>query len=451
MGGEHDRRRTNLLVWLVALTITLATGLIAYHAYRLWYESADAEDRIKLIAAAGFPIDNASLERWHRVRNQNTNSALWGDILDLTEHHILYNPDWRRLPFLGDTELPEILDPDQPWDEEPYVAEYLQYAQPILDKLRQVTTKPQPVWLPVEFRGFWTSTETESRFRSVMRLLSLELEHALYHRDAERAMYGLSIMKATCQSYPRPYSLVTDLIKGSCEASYHSAVQRSLQVDLWTEAQLEELTEQLGPAQQVTDHWRAIWAGERALLAASIWAGADTQAGGPSLVKILSTRLKTVYMKASDEILSAGTQDLNQLLANSENLERSLNRKGHHPQSIDDMTAEIFMPAVVSNAQFIASREDSRRQTRVALGIKRYQKRFGQWPQRLKDLSAIGLTSEDWSTVRSGSFGYSAEADQVWLWHNRQGYRHEMVPEARPQVPIDSDEQQPSYGKIRIR
>jgi hypothetical protein len=72
------------------------------------------------------------------------------------------------------------------------------------------------------------------------------------------------------------------MIEDACEAGYQAAVARSLQVDLWTEAQLEELSqqlapsEQLGPSENVVDQWRSTWAGEQAMFAAHFGLSTDT-------------------------------------------------------------------------------------------------------------------------------------------------------------------------------
>ncbi len=458
--GESTHRSTNsgTLRWLVALTTLFAPALIAYHGYQLWSRSSEIQSHLKRISARGLPVDNASLEQWHRSQNHDTQSALWAEILDLMEQHLISYPSLQNLPSLGQAELPEVLDPNQPWREEPYVAEYLRYARPILDKLQQATQRPEPVWLPLEFRGFHSSLGYMHNLRSVMRLLALEVEYALYHEDATRAMQGLSMMKATSQSVPYSTSLVTKMIGDACEAGYHAAVTRSLQVDLWTEAQLEELSqqlvpsEQLGPSENVVDQWRSTWAGEQAMFAAQFGLSTGTQSEGLTVHRVGLARLQRVYLELSEELQSMATDDLGQLLGAAEKLEQSLIRRGHQPQSFDDMTFELLTPAVASAAKTFVKREEGRRQTSTALGIKRYQKRFGKWPKRLTDLTAIGHTAENWQTIRSGEFGYSAEADRAWLWSYRQDNRYEMVPEERPEEPsADTKENQPSFRLILIR
>ena len=370
--STHRSTSTRAVRWLVALTTLFAPALIAYHGYQLWSQSSEIQSRLKQIYARALPVDNASLEQWNRSRNHDTQSALWAEILDLVEQHLISYPGLQKLPSLGQTELPEVLDPNQPWQEVPHVTEYLQYARPILDKLQQATQRPEPVWLPFEFRGFYTSSGYMHNFRSVMRLLALEVEHALYHEDATRAMRGLHMMKNTSQSVPYPTSLVTKMIEDACEAGYQAAVARSLQVDLWTEAQLEELSqqlapsEQLGPSENVVDQWRSTWAGEQAMFAAHFGLSTDTQSEGLTVRRVGLARLQRVYLELSEELQSMATDDLSQLLGAAEKLEQSLIRRGHQPQSFDDMTFELLTPAVASAAQTFVKREDGRRQTSTA-------------------------------------------------------------------------------------
>src|SRR5690606_37668842 len=142
----------------------------------------------------------------------------------------------------------------------------LERNRPVIAQIHAATKHPAPVWMPIEFHGFMTLLEELQNSRSIQRLMQLETEHAIYHRDAERAMAGLESMQGVAAAFDWPICMVADLVHIALRGSHRSMVRRSLAVDLWDEDQLRHLADQLGPPQDVRQRWFDVVAGERGMM-----------------------------------------------------------------------------------------------------------------------------------------------------------------------------------------
>src|SRR5690606_25834757 len=101
----------------------------------------------------------------------------------------------------GNAPPPVEIVPGGRWDEEPAVAEFLQWMRPVIDDIQAATEYPTPVWQPIEFRGYSTLLEELQNSRSLVRLLSLDVEHALYHGESDRALRSLQAMQGVADAF----------------------------------------------------------------------------------------------------------------------------------------------------------------------------------------------------------------------------------------------------------
>lgn len=127
----------------------------------------------------GAPVDAQSFVRWYERRTHSEGSERWGEIIQM----ILTPVNLQQTPLLGDCELPNILDPNEPWKEAEYVKTYLQHTEVVRHEIIEALKSPTHVRVPMKFEGKGTTLEFLHSSRSIYRYLELDFEYAYYTRD----------------------------------------------------------------------------------------------------------------------------------------------------------------------------------------------------------------------------------------------------------------------------
>lgn len=443
-------RRYRLLLWLVALPLVVFFGLVAVLAWQERVAASAVDDELQRLQAAGLPDDDQSLQRWYEESTFSQGTAQWLEILQLVEHSpAALATDIDQLPIIGTAELPDRLQPGDPWPEEATVAEYLQLMRPVIDKITAATEHPTPVWMPIEFDGFGTLLPEIQSARSVYRLLHLETIHGLYHEQPQRAVAALQALRGTLDAMQLDVFIVGELVTIAGHGILHDGIARALDVPIWQDDDLLAIDALLAE-RELSQRWHRMIAGERAMALGSLsgnrLASWENQ---PEFFNHLYRlpSLRVPLLDAYRQIESLG-DDRDSLVSRSralgEQLEASVGRSpitrpGH-------LLVGLLLPSVVALAGAVERDEDSRRLARVAVAVKRFQLRHGRWPSGLDELSADDASQLLLSTISGGPFGFEVDGDVCYVW----GYhRHEAsrVPAQRP-VP---DPFKVSHPVIRIR
>ena len=202
------------------------------------------------------------MARWFQAGTSPEGTAAWRDILAAVSH-VLTGETVGALPLVITYGLPIDLAPGGEWPDEPKVADFLQDVRPLIAQIEQAGKYPTPVWQPLAFHGLATWLPGIAESHLVMRLLSLEVKHALYRRDTERALRGLAAMQATAAAFDWDCFFVTDLYGLNLRDFHRDAIRRSLASTDWEPAQVDQLLGQLDQPRDVARRWHRIAAGER--------------------------------------------------------------------------------------------------------------------------------------------------------------------------------------------
>jgi len=457
MNPQLTPMSTKKAIWLrwpfLLTVIPLTLLLLAATALGIneWRAAGRVESELARIQAAGHPIDDASMSRWFFDHTSQEGTAQWSNLLSLVTVGSS-GFQLEQLPYLGNAPIPAEIVPAEPWDAEPAVAEFLQWMQPVIEELHAATEYPTPVWQPIEFRGFATLLESLQNSRSLARLLSLEVEHALYHGDSDRALRSLQTMQGVAAAFEWQSFMVADMVTSALHQSHHAMIQRSLAVAPWSEEQLQLLQDQVAIPREVASRWGNVIAGERAFLTATLSQISNSgessfELGGIDwLWRIPSLQEGT--LSAYREIEAVGAQGLTGLVERANLLTEDW-RRPTGPERIFNSLNRMFLPAFESYAVVIEREEMSRRLTLTAIAIKRFQLGTGQWPERLDQLKQVGLEPADWHTVSAGAFGYEVGDNTAYLWSFAHG-KESAVPANRP-APPDLNSSQPTTPTVVIR
>jgi hypothetical protein len=322
---------------------------------------------------------------------------------------------------MGTGKFPDDLAPGGQWPDEPRIAEFLHEVQPLIAQIEQAAQYPTPVWQPIAFDSFSTLLPEIQTSRSVIRLLSLDVRHALYHRDTERAMRGLAAMQAATEAFDWDFCMVAELVGIALRNVHRDAIRQSLRDTAWEPAQLDQLLAQVAQPRDVATHWRHNVSGERAM-ALALFQGTrerqramldDGQTGLPTVLMLIPSGIKR-YLERLTAMQQLGDDGVMGLAARAEAFENDLGLA--NKRRLDDILTALLLPAVHGMARAYERDELDRRLTRTAVGIKRYQLAEGRWPQKLSDLSVVGLEAKDWTALQAGPFGYRIEADGAVVW-----------------------------------
>jgi hypothetical protein len=449
--------RRRWLFWGVLLPIILLFAVITSQGIRQWQAANRFEAEIAQIRASNLPIDNASMARWFREMTRTEGASAWGEVLLALETAIAPIDNPERMPFVGTGDPIAVPDPDRQWPEEKQVGEYLRWIGPTIEKIHQAVELPKPVWLPIEFRGFQTPLAELQSSRSVTRHLQLEVEHALYQKESERALRGITSLRGVADAFDWQICLVGDLVHRTHAIAYLATIRRSMAYGLWGEAEIDRIDSQLAPRDpfQITERWRRVFIGERAMLLSSLndaamtdynadeFGAAAMKVAGLPTVKVGLLEKYFLMLRIADGPL-AGLPD------RANELELWLTQKG----SAFDLTTRwtsMWLPAIRAYSQSIIREEDDRRVTRTSLAVKKYQLREGNWPQDLAALDGIGLPASERVTVGGKPLGYQVDGDAAWVWGpdtSSRAARPEVLPE-RPDPADESTRDHSPWAMVR--
>lgn len=449
--------RRRWLFWGVLLPIILLFAVITSQGIRQWQAANRFEAEIAQIRASNLPIDNASMARWFREMTRTEGASAWGEVLLALETAIAPIDNPERMPFVGTGDPIAVPDPDRQWPEEKQVGEYLRWIGPTIEKIHQAVELPKPVWLPIEFRGFQTPLAELQSSRSVTRHLQLEVEHALYQKESERALRGITSLRGVADAFDWQICLVGDLVHRTHAIAYLATIRRSMAYGLWGEAEIDRIDSQLAPRDpfQITERWRRVFIGERAMLLSSLndaamtdynadeFGAAAMKVAGLPTVKVGLLEKYFLMLRIADGPL-AGLPD------RANELELWLTQKG----SAFDLTTRwtsMWLPAIRAYSQSVIREEDDRRVTRTSLAVKKYQLREGNWPQDLAALDGIGLPASERVTVGGKPLGYQVDGDAAWVWGpdtSSRAARPEVLPE-RPDPADESTRDHSPWAMVR--
>ena len=415
---EQDRsppRRRRWLLRLVLLPIVLgviAIGVLGVGEYR---SAAAVRAEIARLRAAGEPVDDDTTAVWFRAGASQEGTAAWREIL-LASEQVCARETALSLPIIGLGQMPENLVPGEPWPDEPKIAEFLQEVRPLIAQIEQAGRYPAPVWQPIAFDSFRTLLPDSQASRGVVRLVHLEVVHALYQRDTERAVRGLAAMHAAAAAFEWDFCMVSDLVGTALRAIHRDAIRKSLAHADWQPDQLDQLLAQVQQPRDVATHWHRICAGERAMTLAWLQGDRDDLADMlpgnspryPAALLLIPSGNKN-YLERMAAFQQVGEPGILGLASRAQNLEQGIYRSDR--RRLDELLTGLFLPAMQAMAAAYERDELARRLTRTALAVKRYRVSEGRWPERLSDLAAVGLEARDWTALQAGPVGYKVEGD----------------------------------------
>jgi hypothetical protein len=76
----------------------------------------------------------------------------------------------------------------------------------------------------------------------------------------------------------------------------------------------------------------------------------------------------------------------------------------------------LLVPAIQAAVSAEIRVETDRRWTQTAVVLRQYKSQKGEWPSRLRELEAMDLSLDDYSTIHGEVFGYEVVGKTAYLW-----------------------------------
>lgn len=411
--AEHRSKRVKWIATICLIPMVLFGLFLCYLGYREAMAYRELNDKLEAIRQAGEPIDDESMAKHFEKTTHKEGTEAWTEALELVRSA---NAIAGRLPVLGEGNLPRDFRPGIEWPDEPRVAEFLREVRPLINKIYTADAFPKPVWMPIEFDGYFTSQEVLQSTRSLARILELDTSHALFHKEGERALKDIRSLQSVASAFDSEISLVTKMITTAIQSMHKDSINRSLAMDVWNDEQLAELSEQARQPYDVAKAWKSSFVGERAM---TLTAVRDSRSLARSIgdynnllyrFPILPSG-KLALLRAFDAALDASSASTSELVSRATVVEQKVFGK-----TLTDYLVGLLFPAVTSIAEMFDRDEVFRRLTVTSLGVKRFQLLNKRFPKNLPELANLGLMDRDWTTTNRDVFGYEVENEIAYVW-----------------------------------
>ncbi len=414
------------LAWACLPMLAVLIVIIGLSIYEAT-EKHRFQTRIRQMRSEGIPVDRPSLVAMTRAKTRPEGTMAWSEIsvIEKTLSQLRHDSP-RRGTYPEEHELQRALFLGKESSRDERATRHLEKLRPLFKSVEQGVEFPAPV-----IQQRFIDPYVRMRFDEVSRDLVLELMHALYHRQVERATVAMDLMFR-----------VDDVQKPSIESddwgfdSYwgkrneYKAISCSLNVALWDEPTIRKLIERLQPERALSQRWRATVDRNRALAIDGLQYYADRlesdfqRSDGPGRGLIRFLPVPRTFMTASVK---------NWLLDGCEEQE----------WAADEGYSRLYARAAVINVKYFEGRrneansvvyfphefqrigneswshikhENHRRLTRTALAVKLFEKTKGRWPKNLGELSEIDFSSGETHTVQGERLGYEVDGESAFVW-----------------------------------
>ncbi len=409
MGGTGSGKR--LTVWsspfvrIALLIFCLCVGVAALFFGREWRATkALAAERLRG-QQSGLPTNNAQYETWLAKGTHREGTEAWLEIFQLADETLFGLQSFTNLPILGDTGgLPFTpVPPGDPWPEEPVVAGVLNWLEPLFEKMDQAEQYPVPVWLPRSsdklMMGGNLYYQDPRMFWRLVNLLRLDVEHALYHRDAERVLAGLNRFHVFTKAIDYETMAFRRTVS-NLKMLQLQLIGKSLSYDLWSKDQMAQLREQLSdPVANINPLLNEILV----LRSYALNEDLPLKLGGLPSDRMVVVQRYNQWLDQLDSSLLNNISVVGRWVRPLDTL--GSNKKSRKTQSAYEEETRLW--SFSQQVKIQMCQEDYRRFIKTAIAIKHYQFEKGQWPESLDQLDDVGLEVRDYTTVKGQRFGYS--------------------------------------------
>jgi len=247
--GIIPKKRRRLRVSHVLIILFLAgAGFFVY--YRLSLKSR-LRARIDAIAAAGYPVTCAELDKWYSIPENVDNAAY--TIIDAFSYYKLWDKDKSKsLPIVGQAELPPRTEP-LPAEMKILIAEYIADNNEALELLHEGAAIEHCRY-PIDLSaGFETKLPPLSEIRKAVFLLKLEAVLHAENGDGESAVRSAKSSFGIARSLAKESIVISQLVRVACQSFAVTTIEYCINRIELKDEQLVELIECVHNSERISD------------------------------------------------------------------------------------------------------------------------------------------------------------------------------------------------------
>ena len=381
------KKRRKLKVSHVLIILLLAgVGFFTY--YRLSLKSK-LRSRIDAIAAAGYPVTCAELDKWYTIPENAENAAY--TIIDAFSYYKPWDEEKSKsLPVVGPAELPART---EPLDEEmkTLITQYIADNNEALELLH-AGAKIENCRYPIDLSaGLETKLPNLSEMRKAVMLLKLEAILHTENGDGKLAIRSAISSFGIAHSLANEPGIVSQLLHAGCQSLAATTIEYCINRIELTDEQLVELIECVRNAERNSD-MSCAFIGDRCMGISFFKAPGSVD---PVLFGSIPTRPilelykaagmvdadTIIYLDLMDKYIKAAQLPLHKYLGAVKAIETE--RKSTSQAHI---LLHIIVPAFSTIATIEIRNFASLRTARTALAVQRYRLATGKLPDALIDL-----------------------------------------------------------------
>ena len=438
--NESPTKPNSKFAFLVicALVLIFCGGPLTWWFGRQAIARRELDEKRDELIARGMPVDDESMEMYRAQNMSHDKSDAWMRILD-TVTSDEFNQSCTGVPRLSADE--DIVDwiPGEPYPHDEIVRSFLDEWQDLLSNIHDVTEDSGPIWTKVEFDSFSTLLPYTQNTRQVIRILALEFEDAVRRGDGDQAFKSLKAMIGTARSQQKEPIIVSQLVHLALVAVAIDQIQVAIEQDILDERQLISLLQQLRTQDDFGPQFRMSIAGERAM-AIPIFDDPSRldESGGGFGSSIMARSIDAVaHMKLMQRAEDLDTSDLNTFFEQATELDSHLSEEMQAGglKRLDTMLTSMITPAIGGYTQAIVRNAMRVRMAKLAIALRIYEKRNGQFPETLDELvkPEMRLDLGPTKPIGPSPFGYTYADGKATLW----GFRLRTGARETPPQPED--------------
>lgn len=232
---------------LHALLIVLVIIIAAFWAYRSALR-ARLNTRLDAIAAAGYPVTCAELDKWYSIPESAENAA--EVFKDAFSHYNKWEKEEKRklLPEVGKAKLP-LRTESLTEETKDLINQYLSDNQKALELLHKgagIEHSRYPIDLS---KGFEALMPELSEIRMGSRLLKLEAVVHAENAKPEQATHSITSIFGLARSLSKEPILISELVRIACQGLAVSTLEHTINRIEFTDEQLVSLSKTLANAE----------------------------------------------------------------------------------------------------------------------------------------------------------------------------------------------------------
>jgi hypothetical protein len=426
---ESDSKRSGTKGCLWAVGILFLVVLLVFSSLLSWWAIQEGRDR-KLVQSAsselrnrGAPVDSESLKAIYESKTDPTDVVAWNKIFDELKSEGF--AAWSKGVEIFDSNAQGAGWTETGWTGEAAERNLVAKTEDLRRRIGELVRKPNAVRFINEFDGFTTVLSHAQQQRSVQRLISTEFQVAFADRDSTACREAIETCLGVAQLSRGDPFLVSQLVNVACHGIAMVNIHRALEYNVLNEQDLEAVWEMVASDELSIQRLPWMIQGERAFGLSAIddptqlegFLDSPSQGYlkwvGPSHRDAMN--LLTFY----ESLENLDISDIDALQIEASRLSKSMETQRQQAGLLELrhwILTSSLLPAGGAVVEALVRDVVLERLTRLALAMRLYEKRHGQFPDTLEALNEVGFDSKTSAPWGGKPFGYRLEEGVAVLW-----------------------------------